>query len=182
MDNTPKTRLEAIAQRIEPRTNLMNAALTHALPSLHKIAGDAREHGMCVLFTGASSTGEMLAAEALAAELHLTLYHVDLKQLVTKYIGETEKNLGRVFDAAESGRAILFFDEADALFGKRSEVKDSHDRYSNIETNYLLQRMESHRGLVIFATNNQSDRDKTFLGHVRYVVEFPCQEGLHKQG
>src|SRR5207253_3799580 len=99
--------------------------------------------GISALFAGASGTGKTMAAEVLAAALRLDLYRIDLSCVVSKYIGETEKNLRRVFDAAEDGGAILFFDEADALFGKRSEVKDSHDRYANIEINYLLQRMEA---------------------------------------
>ena len=108
--------------------------------------------------SGASGTGKTLAAEVLANDLRLDLYRIDLSQVVSKYIGETEKNLRRVFDAAEDGGAILLFDEADALFGKRSEVKDSHDRYANIEVGYLLQRMEAYRGLAILTTNLQGER------------------------
>jgi SpoVK/Ycf46/Vps4 family AAA+-type ATPase len=181
VDKTPKIRLENVAQRIEPHTNLKDAALAHALPCLRKIVEDTRKHGMSVLFTGANGAGKTLAAEALAAELHRVLYRVDLKQLVTKYIGETEKNLGRVFDTAESGGAILFFDETDALFGKRSEVNDSHDRYLNLETNYLLQRMESHKGLVIFATKDRDALEKSLLSCFGYVVEFPCKDNLPRQ-
>ena len=114
-----------------------------------------------------------MAAEVLANELRLDLYRIDLSAVVSKYIGETEKNLRRVFDAAEDGGAILFFDEADALFGKRSEVKDSHDRYANIEVNYLLQRMEAYRGLAILATNMKSALDTAFLRRLRFVVDFP---------
>ncbi len=113
----------------------------------------ARGLGISALFAGASGTGKTMAAEVLASELRLDLYRIDLSAVVSKYIGETEKNLRRVFDAAEAGGAILLFDEADALFGKRSEVKDSHDRYANIEVSYLLQRMESYRGLAILTTN-----------------------------
>jgi SpoVK/Ycf46/Vps4 family AAA+-type ATPase len=109
--------------------------------------------GIGALFAGASGTGKTMAAEVLANELRLDLYRIDLSSVVSKYIGETEKNLRRVFDAAESGGAVLLFDEADALFGKRSEVKDSHDRYANIEISYLLQRMEAYRGLAILTTN-----------------------------
>src|SRR5918999_530797 len=109
----------------------------------------ARGLGMGALFAGPSGTGKTMAAEVLARELELDLYRIDLSSVVSKYIGETEKNLRRVFDAAEEGGAILLFDEADALFGKRSEVKDSHDRYANIEVSYLLQRMDSYRGLAI---------------------------------
>ena len=114
-----------------------------------------------------------MAAEVLANELRLDLYRIDLSAVVSKYIGETEKNLRRVFDAAEDGGAILFFDEADALFGKRSEVKDSHDRYANIEINYLLQRMEAYRGLAILATNMKSALDTAFMRRLRFVVNFP---------
>ena len=109
--------------------------------------------GISALFAGESGTGKTMAAEVIANELRLDLYRIDLSEVVNKYIGETEKNLRRIFDAAEDGGAILFFDEADALFGKRTEVKDSHDRYANIEINYLLQRMEAYRGLAILATN-----------------------------
>ena len=114
-----------------------------------------------------------MAAEVIARELQLDLYRIDLSQVVSKYIGETEKNLRRLFDAAEDGGAILFFDEADALFGKRSEVKDSHDRYANIEINYLLQRMEAYRGLAILATNMKNALDTAFMRRLRFIVNFP---------
>jgi SpoVK/Ycf46/Vps4 family AAA+-type ATPase len=133
----------------------------------------ARGLGISALFAGSSGTGKTLAAEVLANALALDLYRIDLSSVVSKYIGETEKNLRRVFDAAEDGGAILFFDEADALFGKRSEVKDSHDRYANIEINYLLQRMESYRGLAVLATNRKGDLDPAFMRRVRFVVNFP---------
>jgi SpoVK/Ycf46/Vps4 family AAA+-type ATPase len=125
------------------------------------------------LFAGASGTGKTMAAEVLANDLRLDLFRIDLSQVVSKYIGETEKNLRRVFDAAEGGTAILLFDEADALFGKRSEVKDSHDRYANIEVSYLLQRMEAYRGLAILTTNRKNALDHAFLRRIRFVVEFP---------
>jgi SpoVK/Ycf46/Vps4 family AAA+-type ATPase len=129
--------------------------------------------GISALFTGAPGTGKTMAAEVLANALRLSLYRIDLSAVVSKYIGETEKNLRRLFDAAEDGGAILFFDEADALFGKRSEVKDSHDRYANIEVNYLLQRMESYGGLAILATNMKAALDPAFLRRIRFVVNFP---------
>ncbi len=129
--------------------------------------------GISVLFVGASGTGKTMAAEVLANELQLDLYRIDLSQVVSKYIGDTEKNLRRVFDAAEDGGAILLFDEADALFGKRSEVKDSHDRYANIEVSYLLQRMEAYRGLAILTTNMKSALDTAFLRRIRFIVQFP---------
>ncbi|BBD61868.1 ATPase central domain-containing protein [Nostoc sp. HK-01] len=129
--------------------------------------------GISALFAGASGTGKTMAAEVIAHELRLDLYRIDLSQVVSKYIGETEKNLRRVFDAAEAGGAILLFDEADALFGKRSEVKDSHDRHANIEVGYLLQRMESYRGLAILTTNLKASLDQAFLRRIRFVVQFP---------
>ena len=136
-------------------------------------AKDKRGLGASALFFGSSGTGKTLAAEVLAADLGLDLYRIDLSSVVSKYIGETEKNLREVFDAAEGGGALLLFDEADALFGKRSEVKDSHDRYANIEVGYLLQRMESFRGLAILTTNMKSSLDKAFERRLRFTVEFP---------
>ena len=133
----------------------------------------SRGLGISALFAGDSGTGKTMAAEVIANELHLNLYRIDLSAVVSKYIGETEKNLRRLFDAAENGGAILFFDEADALFGKRSEVKDSHDRYANIEINYLLQRMEAYRGLAILATNMKSALDTAFMRRLRFIVRFP---------
>jgi hypothetical protein len=131
-----------------------------------------RGFGISALFAGESGTGKTMAAEVLANDLRLHLCRIDLSAVVSKYIGETEKNLRKLFDAAEDGGAILFFDEADALFGKRSEVKDSHDRYANIEVNYLLQRMESYRGLAILATNMKSALDSAFLRRLRFIVQF----------
>jgi SpoVK/Ycf46/Vps4 family AAA+-type ATPase len=121
-----------------------------------------------------------MAAEVLADELQLDLYRIDLSSVVSKYIGETERNLRRVFDAAEEGGAILLFDEADALFGKRSEVKDSHDRYANIEVSYLLQRMEAYRGLAILTTNMRSALDNAFLRRIRFAVQFPFPDVVQR--
>ena len=129
--------------------------------------------GISALFQGESGTGKTMAAEVVANRLRLSLYRIDLSAVVSKYIGETEKNLRKVFDAAEDGGAILFFDEADALFGKRSEVKDSHDRYANIEINYLLQRMEAYRGLAILATNMKNSLDPGFTRRLRFTINFP---------
>jgi hypothetical protein len=129
--------------------------------------------GLSALFAGPSGTGKTLAAEVLAGELKLDLYRIDLSAVVSKYIGETEKNLKRVFDAAEGGGVVLLFDEADALFGKRAEVKDSHDRYANIEVGYLLQRMESFQGMAILTTNFKSSLDKAFQRRLRFTVDFP---------
>lgn len=129
--------------------------------------------GISALFAGESGTGKTMAAEVIANDLELDLFRIDLSAVISKYIGETEKNLRKLFDAAEDSGAILFFDEADALFGKRSEVKDSHDRYANIEINYLLQRMEGYRGLAILATNMKSALDKAFVRRLRFIVDFP---------
>jgi ATPase family associated with various cellular activities (AAA)/Winged helix domain, variant len=129
--------------------------------------------GISVLFAGDSGYGKTMAAEVMARELRLLLYRIDLSAVVSKYIGETEKNLRNLFDAAEGRGVVLFFDEADALFGKRSEVRDSHDRFANIEISYLLQRMEAYRGLAILATNNKSALDSGFLRRLRFIVDFP---------
>ena len=129
--------------------------------------------GVTALFAGASGTGKTLAAEVIARELGLDLFVIDLSQVVSKYIGETEKNLRQVFDAAERGGAVLLFDEADALFGKRTEVRDSHDRYANIEVSYLLMRMEAYRGLAILTTNMKNALDPAFMRRIRFVADFP---------
>jgi SpoVK/Ycf46/Vps4 family AAA+-type ATPase len=129
--------------------------------------------GLSVLFSGPSGTGKTMAAEIIAGALGLELYKIDLSTVVSKYIGETEKNLSRIFVEAETSNAILFFDEADALFGKRSEVKDSHDRYANIEIGYLLQRMEEYEGVVILATNFRKNMDEAFVRRLQFTVEFP---------
>ncbi|MFD7402917.1 ATP-binding protein [Streptomyces sp. NPDC059866] len=146
-------------------------------PTVHQEWGFAgtlrRGLGVTALFAGGSGTGKTLAAEVMAKELGLDLFVVDLSQVVSKYIGETEKNLRRVFDAAERGGALLLFDEADALFGKRSEVKDSHDRYANLEVSYLLMRMEAYRGLAVLTTNMKKALDTAFLRRIRFVVDFP---------
>jgi hypothetical protein len=133
----------------------------------------SRGKGLIVLFTGPSGTGKTMAAEVLAGELGLDLYQIDLSSVVSKYIGETEKNLSAIFREAEQSQALLFFDEADSLFGKRTEVKDAHDRYANIEVNYLLQRVEAYQGIVILATNLQQNLDEAFLRRIQEVVEFP---------
>lgn len=138
--------------------------------------------GLNVLFTGPPGTGKTMAAEVIAEDLQLELYKVDLSQVVSKYIGETEKNLDRIFAEAQSSNAILFFDEADALFGKRSEVKDAHDRYANIEIGYLLQKMEEYDGIAILATNLRQNMDEAFVRRIQSVVEFPFpDEKLREQ-
>jgi ATP-dependent 26S proteasome regulatory subunit len=183
--------LDALAQRLDPRATWNDIVLPEEeTEQLRQIAAQVNQRtkvysewgfgrrmnrgfGINALFAGESGTGKTMAAEVIANELRLNLYRVDLSSVVSKYIGETEKNLRRLFDAAEDGGAILFFDEADALFGKRSEVKDSHDRYSNIEVNYLLQRMETYCGLAILATNIRSALDVAFTRRLRFIVNFP---------
>ncbi|MDH5543401.1 MAG: AAA family ATPase [Nitrospinota bacterium] len=183
--------LEEHTQRINPTATWDDLILPESIVSiLREIAAHVRQRskvyndwgfakkvprglGISALFGGQSGTGKTMAAEVLANELALDLFRIDLSAVVNKYIGETEKNLRKVFDAAEDGGAILLFDEADALFGKRSEVKDSHDRYSNIEVSYLLQRMETYRGLAILTTNMKSSLDQAFVRRIRFILQFP---------
>jgi SpoVK/Ycf46/Vps4 family AAA+-type ATPase len=132
--------------------------------------------GITILFSGPPGTGKTMAAEIVAGELGLDLYKIDLSSVVSKYIGETEKNLERIFSEAENSSAILFFDEADALFGRRSEVRDAHDRYANIEISYLLQRMEAYDGVTILATNLGANLDEAFTRRLQFVVDFPFPE------
>ncbi len=141
----------------------------------------APSQGLKVLFAGDSGTGKTMAAQVLAHDLGLEIYAIDLATIVSKYIGETEKNLRRVFAAAERSSAILFFDEADALFGRRSEVRDSHDRHANLETAYLLQLMEGHPGAVILATNLRQNIDHAFLRRLDFLIEFPVPEEEHRE-
>jgi Cdc6-like AAA superfamily ATPase len=140
-----------------------------------------RHTGISVLFAGLSGTGKTMSASVLARELNLDLYKIDLSSVVSKYIGETEKNLNRIFDEAEYASAILFFDEADALFGKRSEVKDAHDRYSNIEVAFLLQRIEQFSGLAILATNISRNIDAAFVRRLQHIVEFPFPDAVLRE-
>ena len=197
--NLSRPRLDALAQRLEPKATWDDLVLSdESLKLLQQIATQVhgrfqvyedwgyakkmtRGFGLSALFAGESGTGKTMAAEVIANELRLHLYRIDLSAVVSKYIGETEKNLRRLFDAAEQGGAILFFDEADALFGKRSEVKDSHDRYANIEINYLLQRMEAFRGLAILATNMKSALDPAFMRRLRFIVNFPFPGPAQRQ-
>jgi hypothetical protein len=182
--------LGELAQRLEPRFQRADLMLPvkqsrqieeviHAvrnLTAVHYEWGTARawnEGGLSALFAGAPGTGKTMAAEVIAAEADMPLYRIDLSQVVNKYIGETEKNLRRLFDAADTVDAILFFDEADALFGKRTEVRDAHDRYANLEVSYLLERMERFKGLAILATNRKKDLDEAFLRRLRFVIDFP---------
>lgn len=192
-------RIAGLAQRIEPVARWDDLILPEPQKAtLRQIAAHLRhrptvyEHwgfagkggrglGISVLFAGESGTGKTMAAEVLAHELHLDLYRIDLSAVVSKYIGETEKNLARVFDVAEDSGVVLLFDEADALFGKRSEVKDSHDRYANIEVSYLLQRMEAYRGLAILTTNQQKALDTAFSRRLRFLVNFPFPEASERE-
>ncbi len=186
-----RPRLDSLAQRLEVKATWDDIVLPDEEKKLLEQIADQVRHrgvvydewgfrgrmnrglGVSALFAGESGTGKTMAAEVIANVLQLNLYRIDLSAVVSKYIGETEKNLRRLFDAAEDGGAILFFDEADALFGKRSEVKDSHDRYANIEINYLLQRLEAYRGLAILATNIKSAMDVAFVRRLRFMVDFP---------
>ena len=169
--------MTSFCRRIEP-SSFAKSAITSNIATASIANGDltkklAMGKGLCVLFAGPSGTGKTMSADIIAGELGLDLYKIDLSNVVSKYIGETEKNLSRIFDEAETSNAILFFDEADALFGKRSEVKDSHDRYANIETGYLLQRMEEHEGIVILASNFRKNMDEAFIRRLHFTVEFP---------
>lgn len=137
--------------------------------------------GISMLFTGPPGTGKTMSAEVIAHELHLEIYKIDLSQVISKYIGETEKNLHKIFAEAKAGNVILFFDEADALFGKRSEVKDSHDKFANVETAYLLQKMEEHEGISILATNLMQNFDDAFLRRINYVVKYPLPDAEYRE-
>jgi hypothetical protein len=194
-----RPRLDDLAQRIEALAEWEQLILPDELKQMLGYIGahvrnrltvneqwgfakrSGRGLGISVLFAGASGTGKTMAAEVLAHDLRLDLYRIDLSAVVSKYIGETEKNLRRVFDAAEEGGAVLLFDEADALFGKRSEVKDSHDRHANIEVSYLLQRMESYRGLAILTTNLKDALDNAFLRRLRFVAQFPFPDAAQRE-
>src|SRR5690554_4519329 len=194
-----RPQLEELAQRIVPLATWDDLILPETQKNiLHEIAMHVRQRnkvyndwgfsgkvsrglGISALFTGDSGTGKTMASEVLANELKLDLYRIDLSQVVNKYIGETEKNLKKIFDAADSGGAILLFDEVDALFGKRSEVKDSHDRFANIEISYLLQRMEAFLGLAVLTTNLKTSLDKAFLRRIRFIVQFPFPDAEQRK-
>ncbi len=179
-----------LAQPVEPRFALEELMLPErqatqirqlvtaigALTTVHHDWGTARawnESGLSVLFSGPPGTGKTMAAEAIARAVGMPVFRIDLSQVVNKYIGETEKNLRLLFDAADAADVILFFDEADALFGKRTEVKDAHDRYANLEVSYLLERMERFKGVALLASNRKKDLDEAFMRRLRYVVHFP---------
>ena len=196
---TCRPRLDSLAQRLDARATWDDLVLPDdETRQLREIASQVRfrgvvyddwgfrkKHnrglGVSVLFAGESGTGKTMAAEVIANDLQLDLYRIDLSAVVNKYIGETEKNLRKLFDAADDGGVILFFDEADSLFGKRTEVKDSHDRYANLEVNYLLQRMEAYRGLAILATNMKTALDQAFLRRLRFVVNFPIPDAAQRR-
>ena len=189
-----------VARRIEPRHGwddiVLPAGQTEQLRSIcsqarrrSKVYGEwgfdrklSLGKGLNALFTGPPGTGKTMAAEVIARELALSLYKIDLSQTVSKYIGETEKNLGRIFDQAGAAHAILFFDEADALLGKRSEVKDAHDRYANTEVAYLLQKIEEYEGISILATNLRQNMDEAFTRRMQFVVEFPFPDEAARGG
>jgi len=191
--------MDVLAHRIEPVAQLNDLVLPDTQRKLlEEIASQARhrvrvfedwqfrgksgrDQGISVLFHGSSGTGKTMAAEVLAGLIGLNLYRIDLSTVVSKYIGETEKNLSRIFDAAENGGSILLFDEADAIFGKRSEVKSSHDRHANIEVAYLLQRIEAFRGLAILTTNLKQDLDVAFLRRIRFFVRFPFPNQVERE-
>jgi hypothetical protein len=193
-----RPQMDDLAQRIEATAGWQDLVLPEAqLQILRAVTAQVRQRiqvyqqwgfgdskrglGISALFAGASGTGKTMAAEVLAQELRLDLYRIDLSAMVSKYIGETEKNLRRVFDAAESGSVVLLFDEADALFGKRSEVKDSHDRYANMEVSYLLQRVEAYQGLAILTTNLKDAIDTAFLRRLRFVIKFPFPDAAQRE-
>ncbi len=193
-----RQRLDGLAQRIETRASWDDLILPNAPKEmLQEIAAHVKHRatvydrwgfaertsrglGLAALFAGPSGTGKTLAAEVLARELSLDLYRVDLSRIVSKYIGETEKNLRLVFDAAEGSGAILLFDEADSLFGKRTEVRDSHDRYANLEVSFLLQLTESYEGLVILTSNLKQAIDSAFLRRLRFTVTFPFPDLIQR--
>ena len=193
-------RLARLADKITPRFTWNDIILpSDQLTQLHEIVDTVRgrpqvldawglaeklvsSRGVTVLFSGPPGTGKTMAAQIIAGALGLDLYRIDLSTVVSKYIGETEKNIERIFSEAEASNAILFFDEADALFGKRSEVRDSHDRYANIEVSYLLQRMEAYDGVTILATNLRGNLDEAFTRRLQFAVGFPfpeAEERLH---
>lgn len=186
--------LKALARQIDPKYVWANIVLPEdTLAQLREVCQRVAHHqrvlgewgfgekislgkGVNALFAGPSGTGKTMAAEIIANELRLDVYKIDLSAVVSKYIGETEKNLERIFTTAENANAILFFDEADALFGKRSEVRDSHDRYANVEISYLLQKMEEYEGIAILATNLRQNLDESFVRRLTFTVHFPAPD------
>ena len=191
-------KLTSLAQKIAPHYHWDDIVLPDdRLQQLHEVCNYVKHRarvysdwgfgrklslgkGVNALFAGPSGTGKTMAAEIIAGELALDLYKIDLSTVVSKYIGETEKNLSRIFAEAETSNAILFFDEADALFGKRSEIRDAHDRYANIEVSYLLQKMEEYEGVVVLATNFRKNMDDAFVRRMHFTIEFPFPSEQHR--
>ncbi len=191
-------RLNTLARKLSPRYTWEDIVLPpNALAQLRELCSQVKQRqtvyvdwgfdsrlslgkGLCALLCGQSGVGKTMAVEIIASELQMEAFKIDLSNVVSKYIGETEKNLSRIFHEAESSNAILFFDEADSLFGKRSEIKDAHDRYANIETSYLLQRIEEFEGLVILATNLRKNIDDAFFRRMQFVVEFPFPDAAYR--
>jgi SpoVK/Ycf46/Vps4 family AAA+-type ATPase len=168
--------LDAFAHQLHEKATWEQLPLPRSeVAVLRQIAGEMkmRRSGIVALFTGPSGTARTMAAAALANDLGRNLYRIDLSAVVSKYIGETEKNLAQLFNDAERSQAVLLFDEADALFGKRTEIKDAHDRYANLNIAYLVQRLESFNGLAILATNSKTRLDEAFLRRLRYFVNIP---------
>ena len=193
-----KQKLGELAAKVEPRYGwedlvLPDGKVAHLkeicsqVKHRHRVFGEwgfdskfSHGKGLSMLFSGPPGTGKTMAAQVIAGELQLDIYKIDLSGVVSKYIGETEKNLAKIFQEAETSNAILFFDEADALFGKRTEVSDAHDRYANIETSYLLQKMEEYEGIVILATNLRDNMDDAFTRRIRFIVEFPFPDEVSR--
>lgn len=196
-------KLKSLARVIEPASQIINweslILAEDQMQVLHSIVDQVKQRhrvyqewgfaeksafglGISALFAGVSGTGKTLAARVMASELDLDIYHIDLSAIVSKYIGETEKNLEQIFSTAENSGAILLFDEADALFGKRSQVNDSKDRYANMEVSYLLQRMESYKGLSILTTNYKNNMDDAFVRRLRFIVQFPFPQAFERAG
>jgi SpoVK/Ycf46/Vps4 family AAA+-type ATPase len=192
--------IDALAERVETTHDWDDIVLPpEALGQLHDMAAQAarrarvyqdwgfgaklgRGRGIAALFAGASGTGKTLAAEILAGDLDLHLYRVDLARVVSKYIGETEKNLRAVIRSAERAGAMVLFDEADSLFAGRTDVRDSRDRYANLQVNYLLQLMEGFRGVAVLATNRRGAIDSAFLRRLRFVIDFPVPDAAARRG
>jgi len=188
IDTTSQAGLKQFAQRLDVKADWNQLDLSQEkIDLLHQIIHHVKKSSSVylrlpelmkkgvstsTLFTGGSDIAKTMAAKVIANALSLDLYRIDLSVMVSKYIGETEKNLGKLFDAADNSGVILLFDEADALFGKRTGVEDSHDRYANLEISHLLQRIESFRGLVILTTNNKDSLDNAFVRRLHFIVDF----------
>lgn len=191
---TNRSELEKLAQRMNAKADWKQLHLPQEqVTLLHQITDHVKQRdriiegfgmpdrmkrgvGISALFAGKSGSGKTMAAQVIANDLKHDLYRIDLSAVLGKYIGETEKNLDRLFDAADDSNPVLLFDEADALFEKRSEVKDATDRYANMPITYLLQRIESYQGLVILSTNSKESLDKAILRRIRFIVDFPAAE------